>query len=120
MSTMSQTGILGNRAENLALKYLKRAGLKLVERNFSCRVGELDLIMRDGDYLVFTEVRYRKDLDFGGALESIDQRKQQKLRRAAQTYLQKHKLNDCPCRFDILCLTGSVIKPHYQWIKNAF
>jgi len=117
---MSLTGILGNRAENLAFKFLKQQGLQLRERNFRCRLGEIDLIMQDANYLVFIEVRYRKGNDFGGALASVDSHKQKRLRRAAETYLLQHKLTDLPCRFDILCLTGSLSKPSFDWIENAF
>jgi putative endonuclease len=76
--------------------------------------------MQDNDYLVFVEVRYRKNADFGGALESIDYRKQGKLRRTAEFYLQKHKRTESPCRFDILCLSGQLSNPDINWIKNAF
>jgi len=117
---MITTGILGNRAEKLALKFLKKSGLKPHENNYSCRFGEIDLIMWDQDYLVFVEVRYRKSGSFGGALESVDTRKQTKLRRTAEHYLQNLKNNDVPCRFDILCINGNLNKPEYQWIKNAF
>lgn len=117
---MSLTGIRGNRAENLALKHLRKAGLKLIERNFSSRYGEIDLIMQDNDYLVFVEVRYRKNQNFGGALESVDQRKQNKLRLTAQYYLQKNKRTDYPCRFDILCVAGNLMSPQIEWIENAF
>lgn len=117
---MNQTGTLGKRAENLALKFLKKKGLKLVERNFNCRYGEIDLILQDQDYLVFVEVRYRKDERFGGALESVDHRKQAKLRRSAEFYLQRHKKTESPCRFDILCLAGDLAKPDFEWFENAF
>jgi len=117
---MIQTGMLGDRAEKLANKYLKQQGLKSLSHNFHCRFGEIDLIMQDSDYLVFVEVRYRKNQNFGGAIESIDQFKQAKLRRAAESYLLKTKKHDCPCRFDILCLTGNLNKPEIDWIKNAF
>jgi putative endonuclease len=117
---MSLTGILGNRAENLALKYLRKRGLRLQERNFRCRYGEIDLVMWDAETLVFVEVRYRKNEDFGGALESVDSHKQAKLRRAAEFHLIQHKHTDTPCRFDILCLAGSLSGPAYNWIKNAF
>ena len=69
---MIKPGILGNRSEKLALKYLKQKGLKLHEKNYHCRYGEIDLIMWHDDYLVFIEVRYRKNNLFGGALESVN------------------------------------------------
>jgi len=117
---MSQTGMLGNRAEKLAARYLAKQGFTLIEKNYNCRFGEIDLVMQHGEYLVFVEVRYRKNADFGGALESIDQRKQSKLRRSAEYYLLRHKSGDCACRFDILCLEGNLLKPSYNWIQNAF
>lgn len=110
----------GDDAEDLALTYLQAQGFKLIERNFNCRLGELDLVMQDQDYLVFVEVRHRKSHQYGGALESITPAKQAKLRRAAEVYMQSTKTIDCPCRFDILCVTGSLHTPDYQWIKNAF
>ena len=119
-TTMSLTGILGNRAESLALKYLRKSGLTLVERNFNSRYGEIDIIMQQRDYLVFVEVRYRKNQNFGGALESVDSRKQHKLRRTAEYYLQKNKRTDSPCRFDILCVAGDLKSPNIDWIENAF
>jgi len=112
--------MIGNRAEKLALKHLKKKGLKLIETNFNCRYGEIDLIMQDDDYLVFVEVRYRKNQQYGGALASIDQHKQLKLRRSAEYYLMRYKKTDSPCRFDILCVDGSLNNPHYDWIDNAF
>ena len=116
----NQTGIVGNHAENLALKYLQKNHLNLIESNFSCRYGEIDLVMQDSDYLVFVEVRHRKSQRFGGALASVDARKQNKLRRTAEYYLIRHKKTDCPCRFDILCVDGNLSAPTYDWIHNAF
>lgn len=110
----------GDLAEDLALAFLEKNGFKLIQRNFNCKLGELDLIMQDQDYLVFVEVRHRKSNQFGGALESITVSKQNKLRRAAEVYLQSIKNHDSPCRFDILCLTGCLSKPDFQWIKDAF
>jgi putative endonuclease len=104
----------------MALKYLKKQRLNLIEKNFNCRCGEIDLIMADQDYLVFVEVRYRRNPQFGGALESVNYHKQLKLRRSAELYLQLHKKTDAPCRFDILCIDGEIIKPTYQWVQNAF
>lgn len=117
---MIRTGMLGDRAEKLAHKYLRKQGLKSLTQNYHCRFGEIDLIMQDKDYLVFIEVRYRNSQQFGGALESVDRHKQAKLRRTAETYLLKTKNHDCPCRFDILCVTGNLNNPEIDWIKNAF
>jgi len=112
--------MLGNRAEKLAHKYLRKQGLKSIAQNYHCRYGEIDLVMRDNDYLVFVEVRYRKNQNYGGAIESVDRFKQAKLRRSAESYLLKSKNHDYPCRFDILCITGNLNKPELDWIKNAF
>ena len=117
---MNQTGIVGNRAEKLALNFLRKRGFTLIESNFNCRFGELDLVMQDREYLVFVEVRYRHRTDFGGALASIDRRKQNKLRRTAEFYLLKNKKSDSACRFDILCVDGNISRPCYDWIENAF
>jgi len=117
---MTKPGTLGSQGEKLALNFLKKQQLHLKEKNYHCRYGEIDLIMWDEDYLVFIEVRYRKNNNFGGALASIDHNKQAKLRRSAQDYLIKLKNNEPPCRFDVLCISGNLNKPDYQWIKNAF
>ncbi|MCL4157394.1 UNVERIFIED_CONTAM: hypothetical protein GTU68_064803 [Idotea baltica] len=117
---MILTGILGNRAEKLACRYLNKQGLELVQKNYHCRYGEIDIVMRDDDYLVFVEVRHRKSMHYGGALASIDKRKQQKLRNTAEHYLNRYKKTDAPCRFDILCVNGDLNKPQIDWIKNAF
>ena len=117
---MNLTGMLGNRAERKALKYLNQKGMRPIESNYHCRFGEIDLIMRDQEYLVFVEVRFRKSDLFGGALASVDRRKQAKLRRSAAHYLIRHKLNDRACRFDILCLEGELRRPTIEWVKNAF
>jgi len=117
---MILTGTLGNRAEKLAYQFLKKQGLKLVQKNYHCRFGEIDIIMLDSDYLVFVEVRHRKSKQFGGALESVDDRKQRKLRHSAEHYLKRYKKTDSPCRFDILCVNGDLNKPQIDWIRNAF
>ncbi|MES9832926.1 MAG: YraN family protein [Candidatus Thiodiazotropha sp. LLP2] len=107
----------GERAEQQALDYLSRRGLKLVTRNFSCKLGEIDLIMQDHDALVFVEVRYRQSKDFGSALDSITTGKQRKLVATANLYLQKMQ-NDQPCRFDVVALHGSG-NSRMTWIKDA-
>ena len=108
----------GVRAEQLAAAYLQRRGLTVVERNFRCRAGEIDLILRDGATLVFAEVRLRKNGAFGGAAASITPQKQHKLRLAAQYYLQT-LAKEPPCRFDALLL-DRLDQTAVQWIKNAF
>ncbi|GAA5444224.1 hypothetical protein Misp06_02410 [Microbulbifer sp. NBRC 101763] len=108
---------VGARMEGAAALHLQRAGLSVTERNYRCRHGEIDLIAREGDTVVFVEVRFRRSSRFGGAGASVDIRKQQKLLATAHSYLQQHKL-DCPCRFDVLAIDGDA--QNIQWIKNAF
>ncbi|SUX54328.1 YraN family protein [Chromobacterium vaccinii] len=105
----------GRDAEDRALALLQARGLKLVARNWHCRGGELDLIMRDGDALVFVEVRHRGGSRFGGAADSITAAKQRKLMLAAEVYLSSHNL-DSPCRFDAVVSVGGA-EP--QWLKNV-
>lgn len=112
----------GRDAENQAAKWLTSQGLALVERNFHCRQGEIDLIMLDRDTLVFTEVRWRKHQSYGGALASVDHHKQRRLINAAQHFLARHpEHHHRPCRFDVLGMEpGSQQTVLYQWIQNAF
>ncbi len=106
-------------AEAYAKDYLVQQGLQWIESNFRCPCGEIDLIMRDGDYLVFTEVRARKSARYGNALESIHGGKQKKLVKTASLYLlMKYKKSTPPSRFDVVTFDG--IPPRVQWIKNAF
>ncbi len=106
----------GEAAEARALEWLRRRGLEPVARNYRCRGGEIDLVMRDGETLVFVEVRYRSHRGFGTAAESVDARKQQRLRRAASHYLQRLP-SPPPCRFDIV---GIDADERIDWIRNAF
>ncbi len=106
----------GRDAEALAASYLQRQGLRIVERNWRCRFGEIDLIARDGPSLVFVEVRARTSSQYGGAAESIDRRKRSRLIAAATQYLARAGL-ETPCRFDAVLLQAAE-KP--QWIRNAF
>lgn len=106
----------GEHYEQLAFEYLLAQGLQEVTRNYRCRFGELDLVMRDQDYLVIIEVRYRKSAIFGSAAESITPRKQSRIIAATKCYLAAQPINK-PIRFDVIAITG---KQHFEWIKNAF
>ena len=105
----------GAAAEDRAAEHLQRRGLKLVARNWRCRQGEIDLILRDGATLVFVEVRSRASATFGGAGASITLAKQAKLIRAAEHYLLQHP-DPAPCRFDAVLIDGDEL----QWLRNAF
>lgn len=107
----------GAEAEARAAEYLVRQGLKVIGRNFRCRLGEIDLIARDGETLVFVEVRSRRNAGYGGALASVDGRKQQRLIAAAQYYLARQAYLP-PCRFDVVALEGAAQVVH--WVRNAF
>lgn len=93
----------GARAEAIAAAYLERRGLQVVARNFRTRFGEIDIVARDGDSLVFVEVRLRQSAAFGGAAESITTAKRARLVAAAQGYLATLG-REPPCRFDALLL----------------
>lgn len=109
----------GNLAERTAEKFLRKQGLKLVQRNFSGRYGEIDLIMLDQEILVFIEVRSRNNDQFGSALETIDSRKQAKLIKTAELYLSKNK-TEANCRFDTVDFNGDIAVSTLRWIPNAF
>ena len=106
----------GARAEDLCAELMRRAGLVLVERNWRCRHGEIDLIAEERGMLVFAEVRMRSGPGFGGAAESVTAAKRQRLLAAARLYLSRRA--DTPCRFDVFLVDG----PGWsvQWIRDAF
>ena len=107
----------GQEAEQRALEYLNARGLELVERNYRCRCGEIDLVMRDGEWLVFVEVRFRRHRGFGGAAASVDGRKQRRLVRAAEHFLQRHRLTEKPCRLDVVAIGPG--DNAIEWLQNA-
>ncbi|KAA0216366.1 MAG: YraN family protein [Lautropia sp.] len=117
MIRRSPTQASGDAAEARALAFLCGRGLRLVARNVASRLGEIDLVMRDGDTLVFVEVRSRASRSFGGAAASVGPAKQRRLRREAQRYLVASYGDRWPaCRFDVCALDGSTI----DWIRDAF
>jgi putative endonuclease len=107
----------GARAEELCAELLRRAGLRLLARNWRCRHGEIDLIAEDRGTLVFAEVRLRHDARFGGALDSVTEAKRARLRAAALAYLAGRP--EAACRFDVLALE-SLAPLRVRWIKDAF
>lgn len=111
----------GAAVEAAALAYLKKAGLVDVAANANYRGGELDLVMRDKDTLVFVEVRYRRDPRFGGGAASVDAVKRRKLIHAAQMFLLAHReYADTPCRFDVIEADGDPEAPRLNWLRDAF
>lgn len=105
----------GAAAEQAAADYLAGRGLELLARNFRCRGGEIDLVMRDGRTLVFVEVRARGGMGFGGAAASITGAKQARIILAAQHYLLRHG-GDVPCRFDAVLVQAGRL----EWLRGAF
>ncbi len=109
----------GAQAEQTAARFLQQQGLRLIQANYRCRYGEIDLILKDGDTLVFTEVRMRSSKGFGGAAASIDARKQAKLIHTAQHYLSSLSSTP-PCRFDAVLMATPDGANGIEWVKNAF
>ena len=109
---------VGVQAEQLAAVFLQQQGLQLVEQNYRCRYGEIDLILREQKTLVFVEVRLRKNEQFGGAAASITTHKQTKLLSTARHYLSGNS-HPPQCRFDVVLLS-SLDASKVEWIKNAF
>ncbi|HEY0940813.1 MAG TPA: YraN family protein [Steroidobacter sp.] len=112
-------GLLG---EELALQHLQAAGLKIIARNYRCKMGEIDLVMLDGPTLVLVEVRCRASQDYGGAAASVDWRKQRRLILAGEHLLMKRAdLRRYPARFDVVAITTSPERDaRIEWIKRAF
>ena len=115
----------GEDAELACCEHLRSQGLKLIDSNFSCRYGEIDIIMLDKKVLVFVEVRFRKNNNFGGGLESITASKQRKLRKTAELYLQQNNRYE-NARFDVVSMsknnqTNKNRQEYtFEWIMNAF
>lgn len=103
--------------EGIAAEYLKKKGYQIITQNFYTRFGELDLIARDGLYLVFVEVKYRADRRGGHPLEAVDRNKMRRIRRSAQFYLMRYGFPETtPCRFDVVGILGEEV----VHIENAF
>ena len=112
---------LGGRGEALAWDFLKKQGYNLIEKNFRNRFGEVDIIAKKDGFLIFLEVKTRRDDRFGIGAESVDWRKRQKLTRVAQAYLQTRGLENRPARFDVLSVTwDGVQEPDFLLLEDAF
>ncbi len=114
---------IGNKAEYIALQYLKKHGLELIQQNYSTKLGEIDIIMLDKleQILVFIEVRYRTNTNFGSASSTVDNNKQKKIIRTAEYFLQKYtQYDNFICRFDVVGLEFDLKYPKINWVKNAF
>lgn len=114
---MKNKRLIGKQYEEKAVQYLQKLKFNIITTNFRCRIGEIDIIAKDGDYLVFLEVKYRKDLRKGYPSQAVNYYKQKTITKVAQFYLLKNGLSfETPCRFDVVVIIGDNIK----LLKNAF
>ncbi|HUU43396.1 MAG TPA: YraN family protein [Planctomycetota bacterium] len=113
---------LGRWGEKQAVRFLKKHGYRVLGRNVASGVGEIDVVARDGDEVVFVEVKTRTDEDFGGPLLAVDRAKRRKLVQLARTWLARHRLDEVACRFDVVGVTFLDEKKHpdIELVKNAF
>lgn len=108
---------VGDTGECIAIKFLTNAGMKVIERNFHSRNGEIDIIGYHDNYLVFIEVKYRRNDNKGNSAEAVDFRKQKKICKLADYYRYIHKIEvETPIRYDVVAIDGEKVK----WIKDAF
>ena len=115
---LSKTQI-GNYGEDIACSYIEQKGLKIIERNYRCEFGEIDIIAYDNEYIVFIEVKYRKSLKFGYPSEAVNKKKQTNIKNSAIDYVSKKEIKNIDFRFDVLeVLHIDNIK--VRQIKNAF
>lgn len=112
---------LGNDSEALACNFLEKKGYQLVQRNFYSKWGEIDLIMRKGQDLIFVEVRSKSNEHYGRPAETVNPAKQEKIRKTAQLYLYRNReLEQCYCRFDVVAVKWQNGKAQLQWLPDAF
>jgi len=111
---------LGKKGEEIALRQIRRLGLKCIEKNFRCPLGEIDIIARDKDCIVFLEVRTRRGVGTGIIKESIDKRKRRKLSSLALYYMKKENFRDLSARFDVMVISIGDKGFDMEYIKDAF
>ncbi|MCJ7547147.1 MAG: YraN family protein [Deltaproteobacteria bacterium] len=112
---------LGSRGEDLAVQYLKKRGFKVIERNYRCSVGEIDLIAREKNTLVFVEIKARSSFEYGLPQDAVDRFKQKKLIEVARSYMAEHHLkDDIIARFDVVAIHLTPTGPAIELIKDAF
>lgn len=110
---------LGKEGEALALEFLKRRGYKVLETNFTCKYGEIDIVAKDGNIFCFIEVKLRSSLNFGLPIEAVGKRKIAHILQCAQYYCLKNNLKDVPMRFDIISILKTEKETKLSLIKNA-
>ncbi len=114
------TRALGRHGEDIAWEYLKSRGYRILERNYRCRYGEIDLVAKDGETIVFIEVKSRRTAAFGDPEESVSLAKQKKISTVALYYLKDKGLHDRPARFDVVSVLASVPGQQITLIPDAF
>ena len=112
--------LLGKEGEKVAERYLRKKGYRVVERNYRCSAGEVDLIVLDRRVIVFVEVKTRTDHRFGTPLEAVEFRKQQKMIQAAQFFLSQKKLHQRDARFNVVGISWPGDEPLIEHVQNAF
>lgn len=111
---------LGKLGEELALKKVERLGYKCIARNYRCALGEIDLIAKDGDCLVFIEIKTRRGRSIGSIKEVIDKRKKRQLSKVALAYLKSNNYGDVKSRFDVVAISLNRDREQIEVIQNAF
>jgi putative endonuclease len=112
--------ITGKEGEKIAAAFLKKNGYRIIEINFRCPIGEIDIVAKEKDDLVFVEVKTRKSMELGYPEQAVGIRKQKKMSQLALWYLQKRKIDDANARFDVMAVTLTPEKNEVKLIKNAF
>jgi putative endonuclease len=111
---------LGKAGEDFALKSIKKLGYKCIERNYRCALGEIDLIARHGEYLVFIEIKTRKGRDTGYAKEAVTYRKMRQISKAALYYMKEKGCDNIKSRFDVVAVSINKENPEFEVIQDAF
>lgn len=117
---MSDRREFGQEGESIAVRYLKKNGYKILEQNYRTKLGEIDIIAKDRDTLVFVEVKARRSRQFGNPKYAVTPKKQRKISMVALYYLKATKQNDAKARFDVVAIHSGQDKPSIEIVKNAF
>jgi len=112
--------IFGGRGEDIAARLLKKRGYRILERNYRCRYGEIDLVARDGRTIAFVEVKTRRNCDFGAPADAVGPKKRLNMARASSNYLVERGLTDHPARFDVVSILAGGGEAAAELIKDAF
>jgi len=120
LAALRGQGALGRRGERAAEKHLRRNGYRIVARNFRAAGAEIDLVAIDGDTLVFVEVKTRRSRAAGAPEEAVDERKQKRMRRAAEVFARRYRADEFEMRFDIVAIDASGKRLEIELLRNAF